>query len=703
MSTTLTHSHSTCRVFGCLKIYKFGVTFGTDNRFTFATVKPATLAARCVTMAVTACRERGGIISDMSRTVKSSESCVYGRVDSSQAQYQQTLQVLQNIRELCGGQLTLPQICVIGDQSSGKSALLEVTTNIKFPVKSGICTKAPIVVECKHDASLTETQYLIQDRSSLVYKAVPLEELDSHITRIQNEDISKMVSDLTPGQHAPKISHNEIRLQAVGPNQIDIVVVDLPGLINTGAGKDDTRTLVRNHIKHDQTLILLVSEAKQDWELTSAIELAAAVDPNCERTVRVLTKFDTFDSGDARATACDLIKNETPRKLGAHAVICRPSGKDAYSEDTEMQLLRSIEDNDLPAERCGVRSLKVRLPRLFEELITANLPGLKGEIESKLQQANRSLKRVGEHSIDPIAMLTECQDVLIQNFDSLEQDLTSHMETFKEEIHATGKRIDATWCAEKLKPNVFKCPFFQGEPAFIACLDEITCWWKPILGRYVETVDKSLKESFKCIDSSANGVSKSLVTAINAKWSEIRPTIFNGFVDMCEVSLREEKDFGTINHYLQAKYTEDMLLPNTVCDEIIQTFRSASWGDKDESYDQKTRRMKGLVRKVVHDWAEEFGKKTLHKQLERRLLAAVTAAWAVEKKTFTDVVLKKTRDYVLNARKKWVQTQLLVDQDLRDNAIEDASQELRRQEIKRDIEKLCMCKTKIDKILLSDI
>ena len=43
MSTTLTHSHSTCRVFGCLKIYKFGVTFGTDNRFTFATVKPATL------------------------------------------------------------------------------------------------------------------------------------------------------------------------------------------------------------------------------------------------------------------------------------------------------------------------------------------------------------------------------------------------------------------------------------------------------------------------------------------------------------------------------------------------------------------------------------------------------------------------------------------------------------------------------------
>lgn len=254
------------------------------------------------------------------------------------------------------------------------------------------------------------------------------------------------------------------------------------------------------------------------------------------------------------------------------------------------------------------------------------------------------------------------------------------------------------------------------------------------MGLYVEAVDLSLKKSLECIDSDANGVSKSLMVAINTKWSEICPTIFNDFVDMCEAALSEEKDFGTINHYLQDKYTEDMLLPDEVVSDFMDRLKASDlvepYGeDLDEPYmkngsfwvDEKKpiTGIRGTVtghetvkveiswksnladhlNQAKRKWGEEFGKKTLHEQLQRRLLAAVKAAWAVEKKTFTDMVLKKTRDYVLNARKKWVRTQLLVDQDLRANAIEDASQELRRQEIKKDIEKLRKCQNEINKIL----
>lgn len=74
---------------------------------------------------------------------------------SNKNEYLERLQVLQKIRKEAGGELNLPQICVVGDQSSGKSSALGELTGIKFPVHSGICTKVPIVVECTQSAEVS--------------------------------------------------------------------------------------------------------------------------------------------------------------------------------------------------------------------------------------------------------------------------------------------------------------------------------------------------------------------------------------------------------------------------------------------------------------------------------------------------------------------------------------------------------------------
>ena len=39
------------------------------------------------------------------------------------ASYMDTLDALARIRDVCQGELSLPQLCVVGDQSSGKSSL----------------------------------------------------------------------------------------------------------------------------------------------------------------------------------------------------------------------------------------------------------------------------------------------------------------------------------------------------------------------------------------------------------------------------------------------------------------------------------------------------------------------------------------------------------------------------------------------------
>jgi hypothetical protein len=61
-------------------------------------------------------------------------------------------------------------------------------------------------------------------------------------------------------------------------------------MINAGEGKEGSRELIRRYIKEEKTLILLVSETKQDKELTSALDLAHEFDPRPVHTLRVLTK-----------------------------------------------------------------------------------------------------------------------------------------------------------------------------------------------------------------------------------------------------------------------------------------------------------------------------------------------------------------------------------------------------------------------------
>lgn len=40
--------------------------------------------------------------------------------------------------------VSLPQIIVCGDQSSGKSSVLEAISGVPFPTKSNLCTRFPI-------------------------------------------------------------------------------------------------------------------------------------------------------------------------------------------------------------------------------------------------------------------------------------------------------------------------------------------------------------------------------------------------------------------------------------------------------------------------------------------------------------------------------------------------------------------------------
>lgn len=56
--------------------------------------------------------------------------------------------VIQDLRDLGVEELVLPlpKICVLGDQSTGKSSLIEGISGIKVPRNSGTCTRCPLEI-----------------------------------------------------------------------------------------------------------------------------------------------------------------------------------------------------------------------------------------------------------------------------------------------------------------------------------------------------------------------------------------------------------------------------------------------------------------------------------------------------------------------------------------------------------------------------
>ena len=72
---------------------------------------------------------------------------------------------------------------------------------------------------------------------------------------------------------------------------------------------------------------MLESKAKTDNELVTAVELANEFDPDGDRTMHTYTKFDTFDTEEAKSRAIRWVNEGREHTLGGHAVVATPGGK----------------------------------------------------------------------------------------------------------------------------------------------------------------------------------------------------------------------------------------------------------------------------------------------------------------------------------------------------------------------------------------
>ncbi|EHL00349.1 putative Interferon-induced GTP-binding protein Mx [Glarea lozoyensis 74030] len=341
------------------------------------------------------------------------------------------LDTIARVRK-CGleGTISLPQIVVCGDQSAGKSSVLEALTEIPFPRNDLLCTRYATEIMLRNAAEDSITIRVIPDSNRPSAEQASIKLFEKSITNfddlptIMDDAMAIMgigVLDATDGNaKPPAFARDVLSVEYAGPDRPQLTLVDIPGLIGaeTKATTKMDITLVaeitNHYIKQPRTICLAVVSAGTDYANQSILDRVREVDPEGERTLGVITKPDLPDDGSGhQAGYIDLAKNrDIFFKLGWHVVKNRAwKEKDATLTERKMAedtFFRTTNWRELPKECVGIDALRRRLSILLFEHVKKELPSLREELEDKLVETQGQLEQLG----DPRSSGEECKTYL---------------------------------------------------------------------------------------------------------------------------------------------------------------------------------------------------------------------------------------------------------------------------------------------------
>jgi GTP-binding protein EngB required for normal cell division len=164
-------------------------------------------------------------------------------------------------------EIELPQIVVVGSQSSGKSSVLEGIVGKDFlPRGTGIVTRRPLVLQLYNIATGTDYAFFGHcDKEFTNFQDVK-EEILRETVRVAGENKG--------------IASEPIFLRIFSNNVINLTLVDLPGVTKNPVGdqpKDiekQVSNLIYDYISRENTIILAISPANADIANSDALKMA---------------------------------------------------------------------------------------------------------------------------------------------------------------------------------------------------------------------------------------------------------------------------------------------------------------------------------------------------------------------------------------------------------------------------------------------
>ena len=327
-----------------------------------------------------------------------------------------------------GDHISLPQIVVCGDQSAGKSSVLQGITGIPFPRQDGVCTKFATEIILRHDtieSRITATVIPHASRSKTeserlkAYHRVlaDFSELPSVI-----EDVSSLMQLRGCGtDQGPAFSEDVLRIEVVGDTGLHLTIVDLPGLIanaNEEQTEEDVQLVARlvdRYLESSRTIILAVVQATNDIANQGIIQRARKFDKGGQRTVGIITKPDLINKTTEGRIAL-LAKNQDTTKLNLGYFLLKNPAPEQLQEgislherkQKELEFFSSAKwrEHRLDPARLGISALREFLQDLLNRHVERELPKVCNEIKDLLRKTEAELDNLGDERSTPAHMRT---------------------------------------------------------------------------------------------------------------------------------------------------------------------------------------------------------------------------------------------------------------------------------------------------------
>lgn len=255
--------------------------------------------------------------------------------------------------------IPLPELILVGDQSSGKSSLMSAISKIILPRSDGVCTRCPIHIRLSSDTAwrcrvslqqdyayrppnnepITEADvtdqnpfppWVKQQREVKEFKMIynktdPIDEIVRwaqiailNHNRSYKNYVPKDWSQRTPEEQLPeyearqldeaerdteaKFSPNTVAIEVKGPDLPDLSFYDMPGVFRNAKHEEDqflvkvVENLVRHYVSHEKAIIMWAVPMNHDPETSSTFTLIRSLKAQ-NRTIGVMTKADLLPRG----------------------------------------------------------------------------------------------------------------------------------------------------------------------------------------------------------------------------------------------------------------------------------------------------------------------------------------------------------------------------------------------------------------------
>ncbi|KAF7362558.1 Interferon-induced GTP-binding protein Mx2 [Mycena venus] len=318
------------------------------------------------------------------------------------------------------GELDLPRIAVIGNQSAGKSSVVEAISDqcpsrfwdmhqMPAGVPPSLCPPSgnaayPSVANSTSRAGVSQRAEV-----EMMLRRAQLAVLDpaAEIARIMRMNLEELKEKLQDGRTA-EFSRNVVCIDLAGPELTDVQFVDLPGIIQNASASVIrlVEDMVVDNIRGN-CLILVAIPMTDDIENQKAMTLAREQDPNGLRTIGVLTKPDLLSTGQttSRALWLDVIMGRKHRLHHGYFCTRQPDDEERANGITATEARRIETEffaNSDPwttcsrQERLGTDNLVSTLSNCLVQMIADTLPRVIRTANSHLEECRAFLAELPE-------------------------------------------------------------------------------------------------------------------------------------------------------------------------------------------------------------------------------------------------------------------------------------------------------------------